>query len=195
VTPQQADKAAQDAVRDAVKAGANFAKVRLKNPSTINRAALQAIAAASSSLPGGAIILADSYTPDSKAVDVRITLDVNEAIESLQSGAIKTLNLAASTQSPAAKQAKTIFESWFSNDLQTVHFDRQGAWGQPVKVAVKFDSALDPANLFFYAYDKATNTYTRLQSPDAWVDAHGYVHFTTEIAGDIIISEGALARK
>jgi len=28
-----------------------------------------------------------------------------------------------------------------------------------------------------------------------WIDKNGYLRFTTELAGDIVISEGALKRK
>jgi hypothetical protein len=71
----------------------------------------------------------------------------------------------------------------------------QGSWGQPVEVAAKLDSALATTNLVFYSYNKAANTYTRIVKPGYWVDKNGYVHFTTEVAGDIIISEGALVRR
>jgi hypothetical protein len=195
VTPQEAAQSAQAAVAAAIAAGSNSANVKIQNPTTIGQEALEAIADAAASLPGGAKLMGDSMSADGKSVDVRIKIDVKAAIDSLLSGAIKTLNLAASTTSKAAEQVETFFEKWFENEMSNLHFEMTGSWGQPVEVAAKLDPNLDPANLFFYAYDKATNTYTRIQNPNAWVDKNGYVHFTTEVAGDIIISEGELVRR
>jgi hypothetical protein len=195
VTTQQAAKSAQEAVKAAVAEGADSANIKLKNSSEIGRAALQAIAGAANSLPGGAAVLADSLAPDSSAVEVRIKLDVIEAIEDLKSGVIKVLNLAASTTNSDAKQVQTIFDTFFGNDKQAVHFEMEGIWGQPVQIAVKLNPEMDSNTLYFYTYDKKTNRYTRLPRPNYWVDRNGYVHFTTEIADDIIISEGELDKK
>jgi pectin methylesterase-like acyl-CoA thioesterase len=195
VTLQQAIKAAQEAIKDAMEKGSDTANVKLINPGEIGLDILEAIEKATRHLPGGANILADSLTPDGKAVDVRIKLGVSEAIKSLKSGAITTLNLAASTRNAAAKQVKSIFETWYVNDLQTIHFEMGGAWGQPVQVAVKLDPAMTSKIYYFYSYDKATNRYVLISSPQYWIDANGYIHFTTKVAGDIVISEGPLERK
>jgi len=48
---------------------------------------------------------------------------------------------------------------------------------------------------YFYSYDKKTNSYKRIEKPAYWIDKNGYLRFTTEMAGDIIISEGSLERK
>jgi len=50
-------------------------------------------------------------------------------------------------------------------------------------------------NLYFYSYDKKANSYKRIEKPAYWIDKNGYLRFTTEYAGEIIISEGALERK
>ena len=95
-----------------------------------------------------------------------------------------------------AADGKTIFEKWFSNDVAVVSFGQQGSFGQPVEVAVKVDPiVMDIHNLVFYSYDSKTNTYKRIEKPAYWIDGNGYLHFTTEFAGDIIISEGALEQK
>ena len=44
-------------------------------------------------------------------------------------------------------------------------------------------------------YDKATNTYSQITNPGAYVDDNGYLHFSTALGGGIIISEGALVTK
>ena len=95
----------------------------------------------------------------------------------------------------AADSRKAFFERWFRNQLRVIHFDHSGGWGQPMEVAAKVDlTGMDTAKLAFYSYDKATNRYSRIENPAYWIDQHGYLHFTTELAGDIIISENALVR-
>ncbi len=37
--------------------------------------------------------------------------------------------------------------------------------------------------------------YTRITDPEYWIDTNGYLHFKTEYAGEIIISEGPLERQ
>ena len=74
--------------------------------------------------------------------------------------------------------------------------DQAEPWGQPVEIAAKVDlTGMDTKNLYFYSYDKKTNTYRRIEKPAYWIDKNGYLRFTTELAGDIIITEGALERK
>jgi hypothetical protein len=49
-------------------------------------------------------------------------------------------------------------------------------------------------NLKFYSYNAETNSYVQIQT-QYWVDTNGYVHFNTELANDIIISDGELTKK
>jgi mRNA-degrading endonuclease HigB of HigAB toxin-antitoxin module len=77
-----------------------------------------------------------------------------------------------------------------------LHLDQTADWGQPVDLAAKVDlTDMDTENLCFYSYDKAGNSYRLIEKSNYWIDAKGYVHFTTEFAGDIIISEGPLTEK
>lgn len=91
---------------------------------------------------------------------------------------------------------RKLFETWFGNKIRVLHFDSAAPWGQAVGVAAKIDLAgMDTANLYFYSYDKSGNTYRRLENPACRVDGNGYLRFTTRLAGEIVISEGPLARK
>jgi hypothetical protein len=63
-----------------------------------------------------------------------------------------------------------------------------------VSIAIK-TTATSVENLVLYSYDRATNTYTMIRNPGCWIDANGYLHFNTTLAGDIIVSNGALAAK
>lgn len=106
------------------------------------------------------------------------------------------LNLSAFTTNSAAKACETFFEKWFKNDVSVVSLGQQGSFGQPMEIAVKLNlTGMNTKNLEFYSYDKATNTYRRIEKPADWIDKNGYLHFTTELAGDIIISEEMLEKK
>jgi len=77
-----------------------------------------------------------------------------------------------------------------------VSFAQQGDFSQSVEITAKVDlTGKDTSNLYFYSYDKATNTYRRIENPACWIDKNGYLRFTTKLAGDVIISEGPLERK
>ncbi len=96
---------------------------------------------------------------------------------------------------PEVDKYRAFFEKWFSNKIRTIHFDHAGKWEQPVHIAAKVDLAgMDTSKLCFYYYDPKLNKYTRFY-PEYWIDANGFLHFITEYAGEIIISEGELERK
>ena len=89
----------------------------------------------------------------------------------------------------------SVFTRWFSNKTVVVSMEQQGSFGQTVQIAARADlSDMNTNNLFFYSYDKKLNQYTRITAPAYHVDKNGYVHFSTSLAGDILISDGALAR-
>ena len=128
-------------------------------------------------------------TMDGNAVQVRVYVKNPTAITSdlLVSGYVK---------GSEAERVKTLFEKYFANKVRTIHLDQTGVWGQSVEVAAKVDlTGVDVTKLMIYSYDKATNTYHRIEKPTYWVDTNGYLHFTTALAGDIIISEGPLTLK
>ncbi|HHV75586.1 MAG TPA: hypothetical protein GXX41_13310 [Thermoanaerobacterium sp.] len=128
-------------------------------------------------------------TMDSNAVQVRVYIKNPTAITSdlLVSGHVK---------GSEAEGVKALFEKYFNNKVRTIHLDQAGAWGQSVEIAARVDlTGMDVTKLYLYSYDKGSNTYRRIEKPAYWVDKNGYLHFTTQFAGDIIISEGALNLK
>ena len=76
-----------------------------------------------------------------------------------------------------------------------ISLSQQGDFGTAVEISAKIDSKLNTKTLQFFAYDKATNRYTQITAPNYWVDQNGYVHFTTTLAGDVVISDKPLAKK
>ncbi len=96
---------------------------------------------------------------------------------------------------PETERIRGIFERWYKNQIRVIHFDQPGKWERPVGVAAKLDLAgMDTANLYFYYYDPVTNSYIRIENPEYRIDANGYLHFKTEYAGEIIISDGVLEK-
>ncbi|GHU79104.1 hypothetical protein FACS1894191_1150 [Clostridia bacterium] len=124
-----------------------------------------------------------------KAVQVRVYIESPELFR-------KDTLVSGYTSGPAVEKIKALFTKWFENKLRVIHFDQQADWEQPVKVAAKVDlTGMDTDNLYFCSYNAKTGAYRRIETPDYWMDANGYLHFATPFAGDIIISEGALVRK
>ena len=136
---------------------------------------------------GMAIQLTVDVTKDS-SVTARYVLD--------PSAAERTISLLASAESPGAVNAAARFKRWFKNKLTVIATGQTDGFGMPVDIAVKVDLAgFDTENLYFYSYDSKTNQYRRIEKAAYWIDKNGYLHFTSEFAGDIIISEGPLERK
>ena len=157
----------------------------MRNVGNISLAALQAMAKAAG-MPMK--FQADSMSADGKTVEVRIILDPAKST--------KDLNLTASTSNGRAKSTKAFFEKWFKNKVSTINFGQQGGFGQPVEIAAKVDlTGMDTKKLVFYAYDKATNNYRRIENPAYWIDKNGFLRFTTELAGEYYHQRGPLERK
>ena len=122
-------------------------------------------------------------------VQVRLTIGNPEKIT-------KDIMVSGYVKGGEVDRIRSHFEKWFQNKLRVIHMDQSEPWGQPVQVAARVDlTGMDTNNLYFYSYEKSTNTYRRIEKPAYWIDKNGYLRFTTELAGDIIISEGPLERK
>lgn len=177
-------KLTQSAVREAKGRGVNTASIRLRNANSVSLAALQAMAKSSGKMPIN--LYADTTLNDT--IDVRIIIDPSKST--------KELLLYGSTSSTMARCIESIFEKKFSNKIAVIGFSQQGTWGQSVEIAAKVNlTGMDTKNLCFYSYNSGTKTYNRIEKPLYWIDRNEYLHFTTELAGDIIISDGVLQKK
>jgi len=187
VTLAQAQAAYNAALQAAREIGSNTVNLTLRgNYSEIPLEVLQALSAWAKR-DGLGIGLTVNVTKD-LAVAARYVLD--------PSGAEQAVSLLASADSPSAVNAAGLFKKWFANKLAAVSTGQTGGFGMPVDIAVKVDLAdMDTENLVFYSYDSKTNTYKRIENPACRIDTNGYLHFTTEYGGEIVISEGPLARK
>lgn len=170
-----------------IKAAVAAAKQNDKSSAILRYVGSHGVRAAQWKLLGDLSLRAD--TMDGNAVQVRVSIPEPGKLT-------KDVLLTGSIKGSAVDSREAFFEKWFANKVRIVHLEQQGEWGQPVEVAAKVDLiGMDADNLYFYSYDKKANTYKRIQTPAYWIDKNGYLHFTTECGGDIIISEGKLERK
>lgn len=99
------------------------------------------------------------------------------------------------TEALHTNPAVRLFDKYYSNMLAGVHAKQEVDYGMAVNVAVKVDlSKMDKDNLYFYSYDKVSETYKAIADADYTIDENGYVQFTTKLAGDIIITSGEIAK-
>jgi len=186
ITTEVAKSKTAAAASTAKASGAKTAVVRINDAGSISSAALKA-------MPGSAQGLAVSLVVDTmngKSVAGRIT--VNPALATLTSDT----QLGVYVDSAHTSATKTRFEKFFKNQISVVSLAQQGSYGMSVKIAAKVSlSGFNTSSLYFYSYDKASNKYNQIQKPSYSVDANGYVHFYTSAGGDILISNGPLAKK
>ena len=64
--------------------------------------------------------------------------------------------------------------------------------GMEVRIAARVSPDLDLDNLFFYAYDRETNTFRRFTPRIIRLDSNGFLHFTTTLAGYIVITNTSI---
>jgi len=171
----------QTLTRAAVQAAAPDAtpNVRLINPGIVPQEVLQA---AVNAAQGRTItISASSLVANTNTTDVRIRF--NPAL------ATSDMNLAASTTSQSAVRTQRIFRNNFGGTMSVVSLGQQGDFDMEVRIAARIDTALDVNNLFFYAYNPATNIFRRFTpTGNTLLDDNGFLHFNTTFAGDIVIS-------
>lgn len=176
ITPEDAATQARQALAD----GQTY--LRLRNVQTLSPAAMKAVADAAKAAGKTLTIYADTIR-DGKVV-LRLYIDPVK-------GAALTEDIKLNGAIGNASILK-LFQKHFVNKLAVISLDQQKSFQMPVGVAAKVDlTGFDTKNLYFYAYDAATNRYNPITT-DYWLDANGYLHFTTTLAGSIIISDGPL---
>lgn len=169
---------AQGLKKAAEEAGNAKVSSRLKVPAGIRQDALNSL--------GGSPYYHD--TVKDNAVQVRVTIPQPEL-------AASDLLLSGYVNGARVEQMQAICKRWFQNKIVVVSLLQQGEFGQPVRVAALVDlTGMDTANLRFYTYDRASNTYKQLSGTDYTVDGQGYLHFTTSYGGDILICEGEIQK-
>lgn len=167
----------------------NPAEVCVQNAASISTETLKTMVQSAS---GKAVtLLADTMTADGSAVQCRMYIDPSKL-----TGLKADLKLGMSTNPDKTQPTASLFEKFFSNSISVIHCEQQGSFGAKLEIAAKVDlSKLNAKTLVFYSYDKATNTYTAIKDAKSYVDANGYLHMNTSLAGDIIVTDKALTNK
>ena len=150
--------------------------IRLVNPGNVSLATMQAAAGAA----GGSPIRFNGDSLLGAAIDVRVI--VNPTL------ATKDVDLSASMTSPTAVSVRNLFERHFGSPITVISLGQQGDFGMEVRIAARINPELDVENLYFYSFSRETNTFRRFAPDTVRMDANGFLHFNTTLAGDIIIS-------
>lgn len=131
-----------------------------------------------------------SYRHDTVAnntVQVRVYVDDPAA-------ATKDILVSGCTTGNAVDKTAAIVSKWFDNSFAVISLDQQGDFGMKTRIAARVDlSRMNTSNLYFYSYDKATNKY-KLFVTEYRIDSKGYLHFSTVLAGSIIITDKPLTQ-
>lgn len=133
---------------------------------------------------------------------IRLTITVRKEFNLISrfilnpSEATDTVSLWAATDNPGAVNTETKLKRWFQNKFIVLSTKQKNNFGMPVNICVKPNLAgYNTTKLYFYYYDLKANTYKQIENPAYRMDANGYLHFTTQLGGEIVISEGQLKLK
>jgi hypothetical protein len=107
--------------------------------------------------------------------------------------ATKDIMLSGTVYGDDVLRALDKFEArWPGKRISAIALDHAGSFGMTVQVAAKADlSRVGTENLYLYAYDSAIPGYRRI-GENYRIDANGYLHFSTNLGGEIAISNGPL---
>lgn len=160
-----------------------------QNEESISAKDLQTIVTAAKNAGGSVRILADSTNGGSMTG----RLYVKPANASVVT---RDINYGIYTDSSNISSTKNMFEKYYNNNIAVIRLAQNTSYGFPVSIAAKVDlSNLNSKTLKFYSYDRTTGKYYAIAAPAYWTDNSGFLHFNTTLAGDIIITDKALAKK
>ena len=184
-TQAAATRALSQAISQAHTNGSNNAQITMRNISVVSASILQALASDAQKSGMNAYLSVD--TMKNGVVDVRVQIPVSAA-----SRLGRDVNMASIDNTAV----KTHFNRYYSNRLDVVALAQNGSFGVPASVAARLSLPnAKAADLHFYSFNPATNSYQEMPQTDAFFDVNGYLHFNTEAGGYIIVSDGTLKRK
>jgi len=126
-----------------------------------------------------------------KAVEGRVTINPRNSTNLTQD-----MQLGVFTNDGATGRTRRTFERFFSNRVVIIKASQKGSYGMSVNYAVKIGTDLaNSRQLKLYSYDPGTNRYQEIRNSNIWLDRNGFVHFTTHLGDDLVISDGALRRR
>ena len=188
VVASEVNRQIQQGIREAAAAGKTAsAEVKVKNAGSITPEALRSMRLTTEAAKGKAKLLADSTSPDGK-IAARLYIDPEKSFY-----VDKEIKLGVSMEQKDTQKTQSTFERYFDNKVSVVHFDHEGAFGMNIDAAVKVDlTGMNTKNLLFYSYNSKTNRYTPITNADAYMDENGFLHFTTNMGGDLVITDKPL---
>lgn len=188
VVASEVNRQIQQGIREAAAAGKTAsAEVKVKNAGSITPEALRSMRLTTEASKGKAKLLADSTSPDGK-IAARLYIDPEKSFY-----VDKEIKLGVSMEQKDTQKTQSTFERYFDNKVSVVHFDHEGAFGMSIDAAVKVDlTGMNIKNLLFYSYNPKTNRYTPITNADAYMDENGFLHFTTNMGGDLVITDKPL---
>lgn len=186
VSQHDADHALDIALADAKAAGSSTAEMTLTgNYSEISLSRLRALEEKSAAT--GMNLKIKIRRRGIGGIASQITFDPGMAT--------KDISLLISPDSNEAAKAAALFRKWYRNRLTAISTGQAGSYGMPVRIAVKVDlTGFNTSNLAFYSYNPKDNLFQRIDTPQHQLDNHGYLHFSTDLADIIVISEDALVK-
>ena len=184
-TQAAATRALSQAISQARINGSNNAQIAIRNISVVSASILQALA--SDAQKSGMTAYLSVDTMKNGVVDVRVQIPVSAA-----SRLGRDINMASIDNTAV----KSHFNRYYSNRLDVVALAQNGSFGVPASVAARLALPnTNAADLHFYSFNPATNSYEEIPQTDAFFDVNGYLHFNTQLGNYIIVSAGTLKRK
>lgn len=122
---------------------------------------------------------------EKKSVDVRLTVTPSKTTKGI-------ITVAMLDNPDVIKR----YANTYSNKFVAIDFFQEGSFGTIVDVAAKVDlTGLDTSSLDFYSYNMLTNKQRKIENPNYTIDEKGYLHFSTDLGGTIMITDKPLTKK
>jgi hypothetical protein len=174
---------------DADSAAAKTIHIPVKNAETLKAETIRFLAALSKNVEKNIVVDAD--TTDAKGkIFVRIYADISKL-----AGVKHDIALKGTVDKNATKPITDRFAKYYSNKIAVVSLAQKGSFGAKLEIAAKIDlTGLDKSKLIAYSYDSKTNKFKLIKDAKIKVDKNGFIHFTTETGGEILITDKPLAK-
>gem|GEM_PF-4231803 len=188
-----------DAIKTASATGSDTASLQLVNYRSLDAETLRQLATAAAA--GGKRCLIQADTVVGGITQASLTFNPAGAISPLQllrgaQNKAAPMLLTCSVDSRGTRQVKELFERHFDNRAAVLEFAQKGSFPMPVDIAAKVNLAgLNSGSLYFYAYDSGANTYMLLPNLKYSIDKQGYLRFTTDRAGYLVVTDKPLFAK
>ncbi|MCL2857106.1 MAG: hypothetical protein FWE19_05185 [Oscillospiraceae bacterium] len=167
------------ALAQAADQGALVAVANWRNPASASAGDMSTFANTAGDTP--LVINADTFPALSSEADVRITFAPVLATEDIL--------LSGTTRSVTTRIVAQIFENAFGGTASVVSLAQRCEFGMEVRVAARLDESFTADAVYFYVYDTEANTVTQFVPSFVWLDSYGFLHFTTTVGGEIIVSD------